>query len=305
MFNPAHSPLELDPNALGPLIQLVEERIGHGVTVAGVVEFGSFAKHEAVPESDVDLRVYVRAPSSVVYNAPGVAQPESFHEYLRGVFLRTPVPVDWASANYPLWDEASDLVGCRVNLGLVDAGYARFLVRQVRTFPSDEPSILMQSTTLFDPTALVEDLRARLDTDPHPELVRYLSEAVRTRLTDRLPGFLRPHPADAHKAEDSGQILWVAHAVRCIRDAVAVSCYARDGTFVYVKDDVLAHVARHARPHLAVVRKLYAWKTDPARRSTLFRKLQQQPDKVYGQFTALAPAVADAVEALMQGLPEH
>jgi hypothetical protein len=147
--------------------------------------------------------------------------------------------VDWVSTNYPLWERLSAVTECCINLGIVDCRYAEYLVEHPQRQPSTEPSLVLQSNVVFDPSGFVRGLRPRFPAVPAPALVGFLVHDVRTRLAERMPTFLEPHPADEHKAAEGEQILWVAHAVRCIRDAAAAVAYSTTGKFVYRKQDVL------------------------------------------------------------------
>lgn len=299
MFDLAHSILERSPEIVAQLVRLIEDELGGGLQVRAITEVGSFAKHEAVPESDIDLRVYATSPTFMLYNAPNeTVVPVALKSCATELSLSVRV-IDWATTNYPLWEKASAVAGCCINLGIADCRYARRLVAEPNRWPSTEPSLLLQSNVVFDTSDFVPNLRSEFSTTPEPALVEFLISDVRKRLVERLPTFVQPHPADEHKAAEGGQILWVAHAVRCIRDAVAVLAYSSSGTFVHRKEDVLRFLDWLPDGQFELVERLYEWKTDPAQRRRLFAEFGTASADVYARFRSVTPALKECVETIL------
>jgi hypothetical protein len=306
MFNSAECMLARDAARLGGLVSLVQESLGEvqesldeGTRVVAVLEIGSFAKDEAVPSSDIDTRFYVRGRGLRHINLLHEREPPApFWAYMSACAGARPAIWRWEEFNAPISRRASAVVGQNVTLAVADVGYATFLLDRLAGYPSAEHALLFQSNVLYDPEGFLECKRSALDGVVIPELVHYYGERVRWRL-GRLPGYCRPHPADASKLGESGQVLWVAHAVRCLRDAVARQTFAQTGRFTYRKGDVLDFVTRNYPEHSGLVQRLYLWKTDPDARAVMVAAFRADPSPLYREFEELTPALERAVRVML------
>ena len=104
---------------------------------------------------------------------------------------------------------------------------------------------------------------------------------------------------DETKLNENGQILWVAHAVRCIREAVAATSYARTGCFVYKKSHVLQFIDEFCPEHAGVVKELYGWKTDEETRRRMVEEFRRDREPLYRRFKEAMPQLSTAVEGIM------
>lgn len=127
--DPSHSPLERDPSLLTRFIEILENSVGHGVEIIGILEIGSFANGEGMELSDVDTRVYVRVPDAYVLNVAGHLASEKLYErhgaliqHVSKKFGSKPLlSFSFVDFNEPLWDEVQVELGLRVEFGLSDA----------------------------------------------------------------------------------------------------------------------------------------------------------------------------------------
>jgi hypothetical protein len=91
----------------------------------------------------------------------------------------------------------------------------------------------------------------------------------------------------------------VAHAVRCVRNAVARRTYAQSGRFTYRRGDVQEFVAAAFPEHLEFVRRLYRWKCDADTRAVMVSAFRADPAPLYREFKALTPVLETAVRSLL------
>jgi hypothetical protein len=278
---------------------LVQETLAQWNVVA-LLEIGSFAKEEAVPTSDIDTRVYIEGADRCVINLLHEPEPpQAFKEFVVQREGCRPLVLEWDAFNEPVSNRVSEALGVPITLAVVDTSYASFLLDRVGDYPSDEHSFLFQNNVLYDPDRFIANRRAALDGLVIPDLVHYYRDRVRWRL-ERMAVYAKPHPADGVKLAESGQILWGAHAVRCLRDAVAARSYAETGRFVYRKRDVLCFVAERYPQHTAIVAEVYSWKTDSEVRAQMVREFREAPTSLYAQFKAATLALHRAVEEILE-----
>ena len=300
-FDPAHSALERDPQRLALYVRILEEALGEGARVAGILEIGSYAKVEAVPASDIDTRVYVTAPDAYLFNDFGGLDQPQFEAFAAACGALPRRTLGWAEFNDPVRERASAALACAVEFGFVDARYAAFELGRLDEAFSVEHAILFQSNLLYDPDGFLQGWREALRGAIYTPLVetyrrRYLDQPYR-----RVYEGLSASEWDGYKLAQSGQIIWVQRAVRCLRNAVAAKTYAASGHYCYKKADVLAFYGRHLPGDLPFVRQVYAWKTDPAQRARMVCDFRRDPEAHYRLFRSHMPQL-EALVARVKAL---
>lgn len=300
MFDPLHSPLELDPATRATFYDVVADTLSGTTELVAVLEIGSFAKGEAVPTSDLDTRVYVRAPDRYVCNLfHGPTPPPSFHAFLAQAPALPWTGLAWETFNLALLQRLRTALARPITLDIVDVRYVTYLLARLDHWAGDELSLLMQSNVVLDPQQFIAQQRTTLAGHRTPELMAYYRDRALQRLERRLPALLAPESFDAVKLDESGQIQWVAHAVRCLRDAVAVRTYAQSGSFCYRKDDVLAFLRAEVPAQAAFATELYQWKTDPAVRAAMVAQFRSDAAPLYAQFAAAMTPLTETIVAVL------
>src|SRR5262249_29699833 len=150
VFNPLHSLLEKNHEVLKAYVDTLEEELGDGSRIVGMIEIGSYAKGEAIPNSDIDTRIYVTNPDCYIWQAVISRFDESQKGALEKRFLefehewgRLPrKEYDWWAFNNPLAGKISKALGVNVEFGLVDYRYANFELRHLNSFITPEHAIL-------------------------------------------------------------------------------------------------------------------------------------------------------------------
>ncbi|MBN1579717.1 MAG: hypothetical protein JXA89_03370 [Anaerolineae bacterium] len=305
-FDPHHSELERDPAKLSRYVTMLENALGHQARVTGILEIGSYAKGEAVPSSDIDTRVYVTSPAAYLFNVFGQLEPPRYSDFVRECGRLPRLDLTWDDFNDvvatqisdALWDPSDSPAGS-IEFGFVDQRYAEFELEHLDDHPSLEHSLLFQSNILYDPTGFLEHHRRRLRGAILAALVAFYHKQLLNRLTRRLPAFLEPHPWDAYKLDKSGQLQWVQQAVRCLRNAVALKTYARTGTFLYKKADVLDDYRQHLPDDFPFVQTLYDWKTDPQVRADMVAAFREDKNICFKRFQARMPRLKAIVKKVI------
>lgn len=300
MFDCEHCELELDPGKRVRFLRMLDDAFGAQMEVVAVLEMGSFAKAEAVPASDIDTRVYVRGsselPMNVLHKGDVQVGLEAFQQQADAPRVQK---YDWWTFNEPSYRRISDELGRSISFGFIDTRYASFLFNRLDAYPTPEHSMLFQSNVLYDPREFVEGWRTRLEKRVFPSLVKLYEDQARRRANRRLGQHLGPAPYDDLKLQDSGQVQWVAQAVRCVREAVGARTYAENGCFTFRRPEVLAYVRKHFPGTAELVEILYAWKCDPNERETIRREFVTGSSSVYARFQELTPRVQAVVECIL------
>lgn len=295
-LDPEHSPLERNPEILTQYVRLLEDALGHGARIVGILEIGSFAKGEAVPTSDTDTRVYVTLPAAYLFNeiqASLDGQVYAAFAAQYGPLLRQ--DYSWPDFNIPEIKRISAQLGRNIHFGLADQRYVAFALAHLDQFASLEHSFLFQSNILYDPQHFLTSVRTQLHGKVYPTLVQLYTTQHLTRLTPRIYEFLEPHPVDEENLAWSGQIEWVNMAVRCVRNAVAAKSYNTTGVMLYKKPDILHFYQDHLPDQYPLVEQLYRWKTDAQVRAALAHSFAQNPAPHFATFRSLMPQLAAIV----------
>ncbi|MFN8492114.1 MAG: hypothetical protein U0350_31230 [Caldilineaceae bacterium] len=278
-------------------IQLLEDALGHGAKIVGILEIGSFAKGEAVPTSDTDTRVYVTLPAAYLFNELQTA-PDAQLAYGAFTAQYRHLPrqdYNWPDFNIPEIKRISAQLGCNIHFGLADQRYVAFELAHLDQFASLEHSFLFQSNILYDPQHFLTTVRTQLHGKVYPTLVQLYTTQHLARLTPRIYEFLEPHPVDEENLAWSGQIEWVNMAVRCVRNAVAAKSYNITGVMLYKKPDILRFYQDHLPDEYALVEQLYTWKTDAQVRAELAQSFALNPTPHFATFRSLMPQLAALV----------
>lgn len=293
VFRPDQSELERNPEKVHQYVQLLEAALGHGFRVVGILEIGSFAKGEAVPSSDIDTRVYIS--SEVAYarqtdSSRYKDRKKDEHELRHDQFVIEKGDKPWVEYNWYEFNEEysrrfSEELGCNVEFGLVDSRYAAYELEHLDTNPVREHALLLQSNILYDPSGCLEEKRKSLSMGVVvPRLASYYETQFLSGVPFDLLEHIKPHAADAYKAEKNSQIQWVNRAVKYLRNAVASKTYTAFGNFIYKREGVLDFYRRYLPEEVAFVDKIYEWKCDPQIRTTMIHEFAKDPTKFFSEF---------------------
>lgn len=302
-FDPLHSPLELQHELLQRFVTSLTEALGSTVEICGIIEFGSFAKGEAVSSSDIDTRIYLSSPDR--YFRQGnisrfdQSQQNALDKRYRNFENKYQVvkrqEYDWWKFNNVLTEKLTEMLGVTIEFGLVDYRYVSFEFDYIETHPTNEHALLLQSNTVYDPSGKIASLHNRIKGK------RYESQAsfYQSRYLDSLPfeiyHHLIPDSNDDFKIKKSRQIQWVKWAVRCLRDAVAAKSYRAYGEFIYKKQDVLQFYEQHLPEYFESVQNIYSWKTDEAIREEMVSDFLSHKEKYFQCFKDMMPELEEII----------
>ncbi|NCU44410.1 hypothetical protein EOM71_01895 [Candidatus Falkowbacteria bacterium] len=292
VFNSSHSALEKNEKQKKEYVRLLKEALGHNCEIIGILEIGSYAKGEAVPNSDNDTKVYVSSPDCYVWQSSGSrfnnsqaqAREVKYNEFIQHQLQAKPrLDLDWFEFNEPLITKINKELGSNIELGFADFDYAEYELANLEISPSEEHSMLLSSNIIYDPqfklAAMVEQISGRI----YPSMVNFYQQRYLNQLPFEVYEHLQPHKFDHKKLEQSGQISWVKWAANAIRGAVAAKSYQASGNYIYKKDDILAFLSRYLPDEVELAQVIYSWKTDPIIRQQIVTQYLSDQDKLFSQ----------------------
>jgi len=304
-FYSDHSFLETDHQKFEQYLAMVQRALGANRSIVGVIEIGSYAKGEAVPESDADTRIYATAPDAYLRLTMGrIHQSQSRMEVMDQAYARLEkeqgsLPVEsrtWEDFSQPLSEALLREFGRPIDVGYTDARLVDLLLRDPGLGALPDFDLLQQSNVLYDPQGVLAGWKERLRGRKPPEIETF----YRSRYLDALPfeiyGNLGADHADVYKLTHGGQIQWVKWAVRSLRDAVATKTWMQTGTFVYRKDDVLRWYQEHLPARFPFVRQIYRLKIDPLERKQLAERFLANAQECFAQFRSYMPELEQTVK---------
>lgn len=306
-FDPNHSELELNPELPRKYARLLEETIGHGFKVDGIIEIGSYAKGEAVPGSDIDTRIYVSSPDFYIWQTSGsrlsVARQkeaeQKFSDFLQTAAEKPRHTLDWFEFNDPVAKKLCEQLGINIEFGLADSRFAEYELQHLDTLPSAEHQLLLESNLVFDPNGFLAERKSKIEGEVYTPLAKLYEERYLDSLPFEIYTHLQPHEMDRWKLEKSRQIQWVKWAVRSIRDAVGAKSYIQNGKLIYRKEDVLNFCSASLPPKdVNLINELYRWKTDPADREQMIDDFLKNPDKYFALFREYTTKLEDIVKRI-------
>ena len=291
-FDPKHSALEKNPKKLSKLIKIIEENIGYKAKIVGILEIGSFAKHEAVPSSDVDLRIYVESPDVYIWQTSksrfSDARKEEEEEIFAGfkkLYDKKPrKDYDWFDFNEPLAERITNTINDNVEFQIFDKLFTEFELENLDKRYSDEPWFLLQSNMIFDPENLLSKRRKKVKGIIYPPLAKLYKKRYLEKLPFEIYTHLKPHAQDIFKVKKSRQIQWVKGAINCLRFSVSSKTYINTGFYTYRKNEILEFYKRWLPKRYRFVEEMYEWKTDQNTRETLVEKFLANPRECFSRF---------------------
>ncbi|MFA6594573.1 MAG: nucleotidyltransferase domain-containing protein [Candidatus Buchananbacteria bacterium] len=306
-FDPNHSELELNSELPQKYARLLEEMIGHGFKVDGIIEIGSYAKGEAVPGSDIDTRVYVSSPDFYIWQTSGsrlsmARQKEAeqkFSDFLQTVAKKPRHTLDWFEFNDPTAKKLCEQLGINIEFGLADSRFAEYELQRFNNLPSAEHQLILESNLVFDPSSFLAKRKSEIEGKVYPPLAKLYQERYLDSLPFEIYTHLQSHDMDKWKLEKSRQIQWVKWAVRSIRDAVGAKSYIQNGKLIYRKEDVLNFCSASLPPEdVNLIKELYHWKTDPLTREQMVDDFLKNPEKYFALFREYTTKLEDIVKRI-------
>ena len=297
VYNPDESPVQRDRSQLEAVLAALESELP-GAKVIGAVEIGSYAKGEAIEESDSDLRAYIRCTDTVYVLAMNEGdQPVGLTEFLDTQSRVNTEGVYIGSLIRDINSRQDGVVDNEVHIGFADAEFADFMFSDLGRFPTQDHAMLLQSIVLHDPEGWIQAQRARLARmQPPAGLVNMYLAQVRRRAFETLPWYAEG--SSNFRSADQ----WLLEAVRSIREAVALRSFVTEGAFVFHMNDVLAWVEQCDSVDRDLVSKLYRWKCDSATRAAVRANYAEGKSDWVDIFAQLTPEVQDVVRNLTDDL---
>lgn len=299
-----HSELEWNKEKLAKYIRLLEEALGNGIKVVGILEIGSFANGEGMEQSDIDTRVYVEAPDAYIWNIAGHKSSEAMFgdkkiaSFISACGEKQMAHFSWADFNEPMWKKLKEELGLSIEFGLVDTRYASYELDNLDSAPSNEHSFLTQSNIVFDPQSFLSGKKQTLANVKFPTMEQFYKE----RFLNKLPFEIYRHTEitekDLSDIQERHKIQWVKWAVRCVREAVATKTYIASGNPLHKKEDVLSFYQKYLPEKYDFVAMLYDWKTNPKVRNEMIQECIEDPQKMSQKFKALMPDLEATIEAV-------
>jgi predicted nucleotidyltransferase len=260
-----------------------------GIDLVSVVEFGSHAKDEALPDSDHDLCVVVHSPSaahvSACYPRDGI-----FDDFVRrwpdieviGGDLRDDLNQIWSRAHGGSRD--TWISGPVVDL--------RWLIHRLAV--AGDPDLFERMTAglaWHDPAEIHRELTRGLQREAgfDPTLVmRNLSSAARSSL-DALG-----------EVDTEHNVPWIHSAVAALRSAAARFYLAVTGGAGWRRGKVMALVAREIPSVLPLVQRLYESKCTEVGRARLRERYASDRKELLREFDRDTVALREGVETLLR-----
>lgn len=299
-------PLLRDPALVPALVQSIERDLGESFHVDGILEIGSYAKKESVPESDSDLRIFVSSPSVAIRQLSGsrfsMQKEASEAERIKRekVFEKLPIrEIDWFLFNDPMADAISKELGVNVEFGFQDRRMAEYELSHLDTEPTVEHQLFLQSGIIYDPSGWIKGWLDRMNGVVYAPLVPYYSDRYLNALPFEVYTHLDVHQFDALKAKKSGQIQWVKWAIRAIRDAIWSKMYTLYGENIYQKSDILSFVQQYFPDDFVSIRELYEWKVNADIRKKMLRDFLEHPEKYFSLFREKTEFLEGFVERVL------
>lgn len=285
-------------------VKALEKELGNSTKIIGIVEFGSYAKDEATPVSDIDTRVYVSNPKHYIWQ-PVIARFDQsqqdtlenrFTEFEKEFGASPKLKYDWATFNKPLAEKISAQVNINIEFGLADYRYTMFELQNLNIFATVEHAILLQSNILYDPKKWLKKTRDNIRGKKFPPLVSFYKKRYLDALPFEIYQFLKNDTYDDFKIKKSGQIQWVKWAVRCLRDAVASKTYINSGNFTYQKSEVLNFYKHHIPEDYKFIQEIYDWKTNAITRQEIVNDFLNNRKHYFELFESLMPRLESVVK---------
>jgi predicted nucleotidyltransferase len=299
-----HSELERDKEKLEAYVALLEQALGHGIKVVGILEIGSFANGEGMEFSDIDTRVYVESPDTYIWNVDGHKSSELFYENKKaelGLFMaeygKKPIQnFTWEEFNLPIWKKIRETLGIQVEFGLVDKRYVQFELDHLEEAPSNEHSFLMQSSIVYDPQQFLIKRRQLVEGLVISTMAQFYTDRFLNGLPSEIYDYTHISEEDLLDIRERHKIQWVKWAVRAVREAVATKTYIMNGYIVHQKNDVLAFYKKYLPQRYDFVAMLYDWKMNPEKRNTMIQECLENPEAVSHTFKGLMPEIEATVK---------
>lgn len=306
MFDKRRSPMELQVGKLRKFVRKLAAIIAHDVEIIAVSEYGSFSRCEAVPDSDVNLRVYVWSRKAYFWNEvfyPPVEKLDHMRHEMNRLFCASspPIPVFHYCRddfNEEVIKEISDEIGIAVNFVLVDTRIVDYDLYNIGRLPSEEYLFLLQGSILFDPKMWLRERQRRhkgirFDLIADLYYSRYL-----TGIDPLFYELLEMTMDDLDWVSRNNKIPWVSCAVEIIRNAAMAFHYAKTGEMIFKKGDIIDFYQQFLPDRISFIKFLYTLKTDVKNRTSLIRSLILSPQDAISYFWTLVGQIENVVDGL-------
>lgn len=306
VFDKRKSPLELHISKLREFVRKLQTRIANEVEVIAVSECGSFSLCEAVPDSDVNLRVYAWSRKGYFWNEvfyPPIEKLDSMRQIMNALPCGSspPIPVFHYCRddfNEGVAEEISDEIGIRTNFVLVDTRVVDYDVFRIDRFPSDEYLYLLQGSILFDPKKWLRDLVVQLEDVRFDSIADLFYSKYLKQVDPMFYELLEMTRDDLDWVSRNNKIPWVSCAVEIIRNAAMAFHYAKTGEMIFKKGDIIDFYQQFLPDRISFIKFLYTLKTDVKNRTSLIRSLILSPQDAISYFWTLVGQVENVVDSL-------
>jgi hypothetical protein len=293
-FDPTRSPIQQDPEQLAAFLAAIKDALPGESEVVGVVEIGSYAKGEALPGSDTDTRVYIKScgPLNVVMMSDSEV-PTGLVEFVHGRDELTLNRIGYGEFNRAIVERLRDKVDNRPSAGFIDVRFAEFLFADLGKYPTQDHSMLFQSSIVYDPENWIRRQREELDGKVTPGLIEMYLRQVTTRAHEQLPWYA------ANPDNRRGFHQWLLKAVRTIREAISLRNYTSTGRFLFRKEEVLRWIRCLDSESRQSIEQIYTWKCSLDVRAEVKSSFEKGEDTWRERFAEMTPIIQKIVDDLL------
>lgn len=307
MFNANQSKLARNPKLLKQYINFLEKEIGHNFKIDGIIELGSFAKHEAVPKSDIDTRIYLSSPDFFILQTTGsrfsISKQKSkekyFSEFLKKQNKKQVFRIDWFKFNSKIIKKNYKKLGVVIEFGLTDSRFLDHELKNLNKNFTEEHQLLLESNIVFDPKNFLHQKKSQIQGKIYKPLVKIYKERYLNNLPFEIYAHLGKDQFDKYKLQQSNQIQWVKWAVRSIRDAIGTQSYIQTGKLIYKKEDIFKFCNKFlSKEDVSVIKEIYSWKTDAKIRTKMIKDFIKNPNKYFDIFKKYTVELENVVKQI-------
>ena len=295
-----------NPHLVTELVGLLEQALGRSIKIIGILEIGSFAKHEAVPTSDSDLRIYCESPTGYVWQTNGSRFQERtraeldqrFERFLQGRSITKRHLLNWMDVNKPLSEALSEKLGVNIEFGFADRHFCDFQMQEVETVFCTEYQFLLGTEVLYDTNGWLSYFQTTARTLITPPVRNFYQKRFLDSPPFELETHFAPHEMDAYKIRKCMQLQWVKWAVFAIRAAIGTKFYLRQKCYVYKMPDVFKLVDQHLPEYSTFVREIYSMKVHEPTRIALVERFLSDQEAVLSIFREKTEQIKMFVQAV-------
>lgn len=313
MFRPDESKFQKNQKKVKKYVKILEQTLGNGFKIVGILEIGSFAKDEAVPSSDCDTRVFVKSPRFYAWQMDGGRNFDKIMKQLEkqskemqkklGVLPRK--KFYWFYFNEPVSKKIKTKININVEFGITDFRFSKFCLENSDKLPTNEMALLFQNNIIYDPSGVLKKLRKTYKGRRPAALIKFYKKRYLESLPEEIYSHLKPHPYDAFKLRKGGQLQWIKWAVGSLRNAAASKTWIETGEFIYKKSDILKFYKKLIPQNFNFVKEIYKWKCDKNIHKKLVEQFIKNPNPLFLAFSKKTKLIEQIIRKINELVPRE